>query len=80
MNIPVQASDCEKGKEYLQRMRIPADVDWITKKERAYIETGFALYPVSLACAQDDQFSRERRFMKAMRRFVQLQYSGTQCR
>ena len=78
MNIPVQASDCEKGKEYLQR--IPANANWITEKERAYIETGFALYPESLACGQDDQFSRERRFMKAMRRFVQLQYSGTQSR
>ena len=61
-------------------MRIPADVDWITKKERAYIETGFALYPVSLACGQDDQFSRERRFMRAMGRFVQLQCCGKQYR
>ena len=65
-----QNSDCKKGKEYLQR--IPPGADWITEKEKAYIETGFALYPKSLACAKDDQYTRERRFMEAMDKVAKL--------
>ena len=66
-----QYSDCKKGKEYMKR--IPIEVNWITEKEKAYIETGFALYPKSLACDNDkDQNTRERRFMAAMDKVVTL--------
>ena len=64
-----QTSDCEKGKEYMKR--IPSKPNWITEKEKAYIRTGFALYPNYLSCDHDkDQKTRERRFMKAMGRVV----------
>ena len=64
-----QTSDCEKGKEYMKR--IPSKPNWITEKEKAYIRTGFALYPNYLSCDNDkDQKTRERRFMKAMGRVV----------
>ena len=59
-----QSSDCEKGKEYLKK--IEKKSDWITEEEKAYIETGFALYPSSIPCPMDLQFNREKRFMKAM--------------
>ena len=65
-----QSSDCEKGKKYLQR--IPKGVDWITEKEKAYIQTGFALYPRGIKCEEDDQFARERRFMNAMENVTKL--------
>ena len=65
-----QYSDCKKGKEYMQR--IPCGAEWITEKEKAYIETGFALYPKSLACDKDDQYARERRFMEAMDKVAKL--------
>ena len=43
-----------------------------SKKEKAYIQTGFALYPRGLKCAEDEQFARERRFMKAMENVTKL--------
>ena len=69
-----QYSDCKKGKEYMKR--IPMEANWITEKEKAYIETGFALYPKNLTCDSDkDQNTRERRFMEAMDKVVTL-YPG----
>lgn len=65
-----QNSDCEKGKAYLHK--IPKGVDWITEKENSYIQTGFALYPRDIKCAQDNQFARERRFMNAMKNVTNL--------
>ena len=65
-----QYSDCKKGTEYMQR--IPSGAGWLTEKEKAYIETGFALYPKSLACDKDDQYTRERRFMEAMGKVAKL--------
>ena len=64
-----QYSDCEKGKKYLGK--ISEDAEWMTEKEKAYIETGFALYPKSLTCTKDnDQNTRETRFMKAMKKLT----------
>ena len=64
-----QNSDCEKGKKYLEK--ISTEAEWITEKEKAYIETGFALYPKSLTCAKDkNQNTRESRFMKAMKKLT----------
>ena len=65
-----QNSDCEKGMEFLNK--IPKGVDWTTEKENSYIQTGFALYPRDLKCAEDDQFARERRFMNAMENVTNL--------
>ena len=62
-------SNCEKGKEYLQR--IPMVANWTTEKEKAYIKTLFALYPKDVACEKDSsQFVRENRFMKAMKQLI----------
>ena len=64
-----QNSDCERGKKYLEKISMEAE--WITEKEKAYIETGFALYPKSLTCAKDkNQNTRESRFMKAMKKLT----------
>ena len=64
-----QNSDCERGKKYLEK--ISTEAEWITEKEKAYIETGFALYPKSLTCAKDkNQNTRESRFMKAMKKLT----------
>lgn len=72
-----QGSDCEKGKAFLKR--IPRDAtDWITEREKAYIDTGFALYPKELSCEKDDQFSREERFMKAMKKVTRLYPEDTE--
>lgn len=60
-----QYSECEKGKEFLDK--IPEERDWITDKEEAYIKTGYSLYPKDLACAEDNQFKREKRIKKAMK-------------
>ena len=68
MQILWQYSDCEKGKEFLKR--IPEERDWITDKEKAYIETGYALYPNDLDCGDDVQFHREKRFKDAMEKVV----------
>ena len=64
-----QSSDCEKGKKYLGK--ISMEEKWITEKEKAFIETGFALYPKSLPCAKDhDQNTRETRLMKAFKKLT----------
>merc|ERR1712142_215764 len=60
-----QISNCKKGKKFLKK--IPKHRGWITKKEEAYIQTGYALYPNSISCTEkDDEASKARRFMKAM--------------
>jgi len=65
-----QYSDCERGKKFLHR--IPNERDWLTKKENDFIETGFALYPNDLTCAQDNnQFLREKRFVKGMKKLAE---------
>ena len=59
-------SDCEKGRKYLER--IEKNMDWVTEKEKAYIETGFALYPNHIIpCEKDEQNEREKRIMEAMK-------------
>ena len=67
-----QTSDCEKGRKYLER--IEKNRDWVTEKENAYIETGFALYPNHIIpCEQDEQYKREKRIMEAMKK-ITLKY------
>ena len=60
-----QYSDCETGTKYMQRTNAE-NADWITEEEKAYIQTGFALYPKDLACKEDKQTDREKRLMEAM--------------
>ena len=67
-----QHSDCEKGKEYLERIQMDGNPDWITEKEKAYIGTGFALYPQDVPCDKDTQNDREKRLMKAMKKMSEL--------
>ena len=63
------SANCTKGKKYLKK--IPKKRDWITEKENAYIKTGFALYPKSLTCAQDnDQFVKEKRIFKSFQKLT----------
>ena len=64
-----QYSECEKGKEFLNK--IPEEREWITDREEAYIQTGYSLYPQDLACAEDNQFNREKRFKKAMKNVLE---------
>ena len=66
-----QGSDCDKGKEYLNRIPKYA-TKMVTEKEKAYIDTGLALYPQELSCDEDNQFAREKRFMKAMKKVTSL--------
>ena len=54
MQILWQYSDCQKGTKYLKR--IEKDRDWVTEKENAYIETGFALYPNHIPCEMDEEY------------------------
>ena len=66
-----QGSDCHKGKAYLKG--IPKyEYEMVTEKEKAYIDTGLALYPQELSCDADDQFAREERFMKAMKNVTKM--------
>ena len=53
-----EARESKKGKEYMKR--IPMEANWITEKEKAYIETGFALYPRNLTCDSDKDQTPER--------------------
>merc|ERR1719209_377622 len=63
------SAECEKGKKYLKK--IPKKMDWITEKENAYIKTGYAFYPKSLTCAQDDdQFVKEKRIFKSFQKLT----------
>ena len=61
-----QYSECERGKEFLQK--IQKDANWLTKKELAYIKTAFAQYPSSVQCNTDDAkfVNVVKRLMKAM--------------
>ena len=61
-----QYSDCDKGPGYMDRVYSSGDPDWITEKEKAYIQTGFALYPKDRPCKEDKQPEREKRLMEAM--------------
>ena len=67
-----QSGDCKKGKEYLERIQMDGNPDWITEKEKAYIGTGFALYPQDVPCDKDTQNKREKRLMKAMKKVSEL--------
>ena len=60
------SGDCNKGKEYLHNLP-DGDIPGITEKEKAYIQTGFALYPKDVPCDQDTQNMREQRLQKAMK-------------
>ena len=60
------SGDCPKGKEYLHNLP-DGDIPGITEKEKAYIQTGFALYPKDTPCDQDTQNEREQRLQQAMK-------------
>jgi len=63
------SSECKKGKKYLKK--IPKKMDWVSEKEYAYIKTGYAFYPKSLTCAQDnDQFVKEKRIFKGFQKLT----------
>ena len=61
-----QHSECERGKEFLQK--IQKDAKWLTKKELAYIKTAFAQYPSSVHCNTEEAkfVNVVKRLMKAM--------------
>ena len=61
-----QSSNCAKGTGYMDRVYSPGDPDWITEEEKAYIQTGYALYPKDKPCKEDKQPDREKRLMEAM--------------
>ena len=60
-----QYSDCETGSKYMERTDAE-NADWITEEEKAYIQTGYALYPKDKPCKEDKQPDREKRLMEAM--------------
>ena len=59
------STNCKNGTEYMQRTDAE-NADWITEKEKAYIETGYALYSKDIPCEEDKQSDREKRLMEAM--------------
>ena len=63
-----QASDCVKGKQYLEK--IPEDIKWLSELEKELIETAFALYPRDKECKDDTEYQREKRFTNAMEKVM----------
>ena len=64
-----RASNCTEGKSYLKNMT--DNVYWISDKERDFIETGNELYPSNMDCNKDNEYDREERFMKSMKKVME---------
>ena len=63
-----QSSNCDKGKQYLEK--ISEDIDWLSELEKELIETAFALYPKNKECKDDTEYQREKRFTNAMEKVM----------